>query len=143
MVIDWWVWVGVGLVMFLAEILTPGGFYLFFVGLAALIVGAMASVVHSAWIQILLFVILMAVLIVFLRKPLLEKVQKTTLQSEKPEFVGETAVALDLIAVGKEGRVELRGTIWQARNGGQSDVMAHSSCIVTAREGLLFVIRSK
>ena len=35
----WWYWMLVGLVLLGAEMVTPGGFYILFFGLAALVVG--------------------------------------------------------------------------------------------------------
>jgi len=36
---DWWIWVLGGLVLLLAEVLTPGGFFVVFFGAGAILVG--------------------------------------------------------------------------------------------------------
>jgi membrane protein implicated in regulation of membrane protease activity len=36
---DWWIWVVLGLVLLIGEIVTPGGFYLLFFGIGAVVVG--------------------------------------------------------------------------------------------------------
>ena len=53
----WWYWMLVGLVLLGAEMVTPGGFYILFFGLAALVVGTAAGVGHvqTEWLQWLLF----------------------------------------------------------------------------------------
>ena len=39
----WWLWILLGLALLGAELLTPGGFYVLFFGVAALIVGLLVS----------------------------------------------------------------------------------------------------
>ncbi len=39
----WWYWMLLGLVLLGAEMVTPGGFYILFFGLAALVVGTLAG----------------------------------------------------------------------------------------------------
>ena len=53
----WWYWMLIGLVLLGAEMLTPGGFYILFFGLAALIVGSLTGLgfTQAEWIQWLLF----------------------------------------------------------------------------------------
>jgi inner membrane protein len=139
--IVWWFWICAGLFFLLAEATGAGGFYLLFVGIAALIVGGLAAFgVHMTWIQIALFAVLSAVFIATLRKPLVERVRKTTLQADKPEFIGETARAVESIAAGKEGRIELRGSIWHARNNGTVDLPENAACTIVAREGIGMVV---
>lgn len=139
----WWVWVCTGILILLAEAVTPGGFYLFFIGIAAIISGALVPAINSTWISLLLFAVLSAVLIVTLRKPLSDRVKKDTPQADTPEFIGETARAIVMIPVGKEGSIELRGTTWKARNVGTIDVPENGSCIIIDREGLLLTVSSK
>lgn len=142
--IVWWLWICVGLFLLLAEAVTPGGFYLFFVGIAALIAGALAALgVDAAWLQIALFAVLSAVFIVVFRKPLVERVRRTTRQADTPEFIGETARAVEAIAAGKEGKIELRGTIWHARNTGTVDLPENAACTIVTREGIRMTVVGK
>jgi membrane protein implicated in regulation of membrane protease activity len=141
--IEWWYWVIAGVFLLLSEALTPGGFYLLFIGIAAVITGAVNPLIHTAWVEIVLFAALSTLSIVLLRKPLVERVRKTTPQSDVPEFIGETARAVSVIPVGKEGKVELRGSVWQARNGGTADIAQNSACVISARVGLSLVVKPK
>jgi inner membrane protein len=141
--IVWWYWICLGLFLLLAEIMTAGGFYLLFVGIAGLIVGAVSVWVHPAWIQIALFAVLSAVFIATLRKPLVDRVRKTTRQADTPEFIGESARAVEPIAAGKDGKIELRGTIWLARNSGAADLPENAACTIVAREGIKMVVTLK
>jgi inner membrane protein len=139
----WWHWICLGLLLMLAEATAAGGFYLLFVGIAALLVGAITLVVPTVWVQITLFAVLSAGLIATLRKPLVERVRKTTRQADTPEFIGETARAVEPISAGKEGRVELRGSTWQARNSGSADLAQGAACTIVAREGIKMVVTQK
>ena len=53
----WWYWMLLGLVLLGAEMVTPGGFYILFFGLAALIVGSLTGLgfTQAEWLQWLLF----------------------------------------------------------------------------------------
>ena len=57
---SWWLWLVLGLVLLGVEILTPGGFYIIFFGVAALIVGVLAGlgVGGPLWAQLVLFSVL-------------------------------------------------------------------------------------
>jgi inner membrane protein len=141
--IVWWYWICLGLFFLLAEAMTPGGFYLFFIGVAAIIVGVLAVWLHPAWIQLTLFAVLSAVLIATLRKPLNNRVKRSTRQADTPEFIGETGRIVEAIGPGMEGKIELRGSIWAARNGGQVVLPENCQCTVVAREGLKMVVEKK
>jgi inner membrane protein len=141
--IAWWYWICMGLFLLLYEAMTPGGFFLLFIGIAAIIVGVLALSVHTAWIQVTLFAVLSAVLIVTLRKPMVERVRRTTQQADKPELIGETARAIEMIGAGKHGKIELRGSIWHARNSDDSDLLENAACIIIAREGIQLVVKHK
>src|SRR2546425_676052 len=65
----WWSWVILGLVLAAIELATPGGFFIIFFGIAALVVGALvlSRVVAAVWIQWLLFPgIAVAALVLFI-----------------------------------------------------------------------------
>lgn len=141
--IVWWYWICLGLLLLLAEVIGAGGFYLLFIGIAALIVGAISVGGLAAWIQIALFAVLSAVFIGVLRKPLVERVRKTTRNADTPEFIGETARAVGPIPAGGEGKIELRGSIWNARNAGTSDLPENAACTIAARDGLSMVVNLK
>lgn len=53
----WWIWAFLGLILLGVEITTPGGFYILFFGLSALVVATLAGfgVIDAEWMQWLLF----------------------------------------------------------------------------------------
>ena len=54
---EWWIWVLAGFVLLALELASPGGFYLFFFGCAALAVGLLAAPgwAQPLWLQGVLF----------------------------------------------------------------------------------------
>ena len=73
----WWMWVALGLVLGAIELATPGGFFVIFFGVAALVVGLaeLAGLGLPAWGQWLAFPILAIVALRLFRKPLLARLQ--------------------------------------------------------------------
>ena len=141
MTIAWWVWIALGLVLFAAEMATPGGFYLMFIGLAAIVVGLCAPVVTVNWVQVVIFAVLSVVFVTLLRKPLVERLRISTPKADQPEFIGETGKTLEDIAPGATGKVELRGVSWSAQNSSAQALAMGSSCKVTGRDGLKLIVQ--
>ena len=69
----WWVWILLGFLLLLAELLTPGGLYLLFFGVAAIVVGLLGglNLIGPPWMQWLMFSILSVVALSLFRRPLL------------------------------------------------------------------------
>lgn len=141
----WWGWLLLGLFFLLAEMLTPGGFYLIFFGAGALIVGTLAGLKFTGpeWTEWLLFSVFSIGALLFFRKPLLKRFQTANMGKEIDSLVGEAAVALDKIAVDAMGKVELRGAAWNARNIGESPVARGQRCKVVQVDGLTLSVRSE
>jgi membrane protein implicated in regulation of membrane protease activity len=121
----WWYWMVFGLALLAAEMTTPGGFYILFFGLSALLVGTMAGlgIVDLDWLQWLLFsVIAIGSLLVF-RGPLMARMSRGhQAQPNVDSMVGEVAIPLEPLASGATGKAELRGTTWTAKNVGPTDL---------------------
>jgi membrane protein implicated in regulation of membrane protease activity len=141
----WWVWILVGLGLLLLEILTPGGFYILFFGFGALVVGLLASVdlAGPAWAQWLLFSVASVAGLLVFRKPLLQRFRPATPDREVDSLVGETGVALGTIDSEAMGQVELRGTVWSARNVGEAPIAGGQRCRVRRVEGLTLWVRAE
>lgn len=142
---SWWMWLLLGFFLLLMEMVTPGGFYLLFFGVAAIIVGLLAglNVAGPLWLQWLLFSILSVLAVLVFRRPLLRKTRPALQGREVDTLVGETAVALQEIAADGVGKVELRGTSWNARNLSAAPVKTGDRCTVEHVEGLMLHIRGK
>ena len=122
----WWYWMVLGLALLGAEMTTPGGFYILFFGLSALIVGTLAGldVVQTDWLQWLLFSVIAVLSLLLFRGPLLARISDERKgQPDIDSMVGETAIPLETLAVGdtvslpvsnqvKGVSVDIDGFVW-------------------------------
>ena len=137
---NWWMWAVLGLVLAAGEILTPGGFFVVFFGLAALVVALLAAVglADALWFQILLFSIFSVLSLLVFRNPLLRYMGRHTRRTpEVDSLIGDLALASSAMPAGGVGQAELRGSTWNARNASQAALAAGSRCRVTRVEGLV------
>lgn len=135
----WWYWMLLGLLLLGAEMMTPGGFYILFFGLSALVVGTLAGlgVIGEDWLQWLLFSVIAVGSLLLFRGPLMAKLGDLRKgQPDVDSMVGEVAIPLETIAGGATGKAELRGTTWTAKNVGASPLARGQRGKVTRVEGL-------
>jgi membrane protein implicated in regulation of membrane protease activity len=134
----WWMWIVLGVALAAIELLTPGGLFIIFFGVAAVIVGGLSlvGVVERAWVEWLLFSVLAIVALRLFRAPLLARLQKAGGGKDVDSLVGETAVAADTMAPGEHGHVELRGSRWTSQNVGSRAIGVAERCRVVAVDGL-------
>ena len=140
---DWWVWVVAGFALFTLELLSPGGFYLFFFGCGALAVSLLTAFdwAGPTWLQGVLFTFLSLFSVLFFRPLIMNKMQTGSGDVEVDSLVGEVAVVRDEIVPNGWGKAELRGTAWKARNAGTAPIGPGQSCRVEKVDGLTLWIR--
>jgi membrane protein implicated in regulation of membrane protease activity len=140
----WWAWILSGLVLLGLE-LALGTFYLVFLGIAAIVVGLLAMFGASGplWLEWLLFIGFSGALVLLLRKPLLGKFVIQSDTRDMDTLVGVTAVAVESIAPGGIGKVEMRGTIWTAHNNGTAALVPGQRCRVERVQGLSLWVQSE
>jgi len=139
----WWGWFAIGVVLLGAELmLIDAAFYLVFLGLAALLVGLLGAAQLSGppAVQWAIFAGLSLVLLVGSRRRVYGVVRGTEAPGHRG-LVGELAVAQEPIAPGRQGRAELHGTVWSARNVGNAPLEPGQPARVEAVEGLVLRIR--
>ena len=139
----WWLWMALGLGLLAAEIVTPGGFYVFFLGLAALLVGVLAGLGAGGpvWFQWFLFSALSVTAVLALREPLVRRLA-TRRAGPVDSLVGEIAVPLDDLPPGAIGKAELRGSAWTARNVDTRTLARGERSRVVEVEGLMLSLRA-
>lgn len=142
MSILWWHWLVLGFVLVLGEMATPGGFYLIFFGLGAVVVGLLAGMgwAGSTVTQVLGFSILSVGSLALFRARLLRWMQTDPQAPPIDTLVGEIATATEGLAPGAVGKVELRGTTWSARNASADPIDTGARCRVGRVEGLMLYV---
>ncbi len=114
--IDPWVyWVVAGIILIIAEILTPGVFFFICLGLGALLAAISTLFTEIWWIPWLVFVSLSA-LLVLASRPLVRRLERkvsaerTTIDA----LLGKEARVVAAIEPGKMGMVVVEGEKWRA-----------------------------
>ena len=141
---EWWIWILLGLLLLLVELITPGGFYFIFFGASAVLVGVLAGLnaAGPVWFQFILFSVLSVLTLRLFREKLLQLTkegQRETVDS----LVGESAVATEEIPANAIGKAELRGSSWNARNVGEKPLVRGERCKVERIEGLTIFVRAE
>lgn len=141
----WWYWVVLGLVLMALELATPGGFFVIFFGLSAVLVGLLEAigVASRDWMQWLLFPTIALAALALFRDPLMRWMRLRDRADEVDSLVGEVAIVAGDIPPGQHGRAELRGTGWAARNVGTTQLAAGQRCRVVAVQGLMLDLRQE
>jgi membrane protein implicated in regulation of membrane protease activity len=140
----WWLWVLGGLLLIVAEVATPGGFFVIFFGAGAILVGAAGALGwHGpAWAEWLAFSVVSVALLALFRRPLMRRFK---LNTSKPvdRLESESAVVTETVAPGGLGKAELRGTPWAARTSGSAALPPGQRCRVERVEGLTLWVRAE
>ena len=135
---DWWIWVLAGFVLLAIEIASAGGFYILFFGVGALTVGLLAAlgVTETIWLQGVIFTAVSVVSLLTFRRPIMKQMEANVPAGEIDSLVGASAIVHNEIGPGGLGKVELRGTTWNARNAGETTIGRDQPCRVERVDGL-------
>ena len=138
-------WLAGGLVLMIIELVTPSGFFVMFFGFGALTVGVLTRFgwIESAWFEWFLFTGVSVLYVLLFRRRLQYRWQFSPPRDddEVDSLVGELATPKERIAPNAVGRVELRGTVWSARNDSPATIEPGRRCRVTRVDGLMLVVR--
>jgi inner membrane protein len=139
--VAWWLWLAVGLGLLVVELVTPSGFYLMFFGLGAATVGLLTALglTGDARSQWLVFTLVSVLYVLLFRGRLLHRNRPQA--RDLDPLVGELAVPQERIPPNGVGRVELRGTIWSARNDTAAPIEPGQRCRVMRMDGLLVFVQ--
>ena len=136
------IWIIIGFVFFLLEFVFPG-LILFFFALGAWIVAILGLFVDmSINEQLIIFLISSIVTILLLRKWLSKILWKRKHSSEllEDEFLGKTAKAETAISPGENGKVDFKGTTWQAAS--EDTIEKGENVIIIGNESILLLVKS-
>jgi membrane protein implicated in regulation of membrane protease activity len=132
---DWWIWIVLGLVLLLGELVTPGGFYILFFGVGAIMVGILAgfNAAGPPWFQVIVFSVLSVLTLWLFRERLVQSTHRDSLD-HVDTLIGETAVITEEIPSRGIGKAEMRGTSWSARNVGEKSLARGERCKVESKD---------
>jgi membrane protein implicated in regulation of membrane protease activity len=128
----------IGAILLAAELLgVEAAFYLIFLGVAAIIVGAieLAGVGLDVWLQWLLFAALAVISMVFFREKLLAKLRPHGV-GYKSGPVGDTVTIENALEPGQSGRLAYRGSEWTVVNDGSETLVTGQSARISRVDGV-------
>lgn len=135
-------WLAGGLLLLVVELVTPSGFFVMFFGLGALTVGVLTRLdaAGPAWAQWLLFTVASIFFLLLFRKRFQKTFERSRPVKAVDTMIGEMAMPGERMLPGAIGRVELRGTMWTARNDSDQILDAGQRCRVARVDELLLGI---
>lgn len=141
----WWIWAVGGLVLLGIELAAPSGFYIIFFGIGAFLVALLVGIglVTTQWLQWLIFTVSSIVALLLFRKPLLEKFKVTLAGKDVDNLIGQAAVAMEDLPTNGIGKVEMRGSAWNAKNVGPAAIPKGQRVRVEKIEGLMLSVRQE
>jgi membrane protein implicated in regulation of membrane protease activity len=137
-------WFLIGLILFLMELVIPG-FFIFFFGLGAWVTALACLIADPGTnLQIVIFAIISVLSLVALRRIIQKKFfysRESDSAAVEDEFTGKEGVALSTFSAGSKGKVEFKGTTWNAES--ESDISVGQSVIIINKESFKLNVEPK
>lgn len=142
---DWWLWMLLGLALLAVEMLTPGGFYVLFFGVGALVAGGLtvAGLGGGPAVQWLIFSLVSVASLWLFRSRLVAAFGTPPGVREVDSLLREVAILQQDLPPNAIGKAELRGTTWTVRNGESRELRRGERCRVERVEGLTLWLRGE
>ena len=139
---SWWIWVLIGFGILALE-LTAATLHVGFFAVGAFVVAILVAlgIDLPLWAQLVIFTGI-SLLAFFWLRPILVRKLKLDQKKVVDSLVGEQALALEDIGVGGNGRAEMRGSTWSARNVGETALIRGQRCTVANVDGLVIHVRA-
>ncbi len=111
----WLIWLGVGMLFLILELMVPAFIVIFF-GVGAIIAGATAFFGSSLQLQLVVFGVSSVVLILLFRKTMASTFtgRKADEDDDAESFVGAQAEVVKAIEPPQTGRIKFQGSFWTA-----------------------------
>ncbi|GGI80914.1 NfeD family protein [Shewanella gelidii] len=138
------IWLVVGVVMMLAELVIPGGIIILLGGAAVIVSGALALDIVEGVVQALTLWFIASIALVMSFRQVTQKLvggdSHVGNTDEELDLFNQTALVKQTIGPGQQaGRIEFQGTDWTAIGDG-SEIVAGSQVRVICRENIALVV---
>lgn len=138
----WIIWMAIGVICVIIEIVTPGFLFLSF-GIGAIITGAASLLISSIPAQIAIYAVVTFVLFINLRK-LSKKLQaKGGAPTNTDALIGKTGVVVKELSAETRGYVKIGGEEWSALSMDAGELASGTKVIVTKVEGNKLLVRAE
>lgn len=135
------IWIVAGFIFFLLEFAVPG-LILFFFAVGAWIVGILSLFFDMSINTQLIIFLAGSILTILLFRKWVKKIiwAKKNPTELEDEFIGKSGKAETIIAPGSDGKVNFKGTSWNARS---ADIIEKGeNVIITGNESILLIVKS-
>ena len=136
------IWFIIGFIFFLLEFVIPG-LILFFFAVGAWIVALLSLFIDLSFnLQLMIFVTSSVVTIFLLRKWVKKMLygNKRSTELLEDEFLGKIARSETAISPGNNGKVNFKGTSWQAAS--EDFIDAGENVTIVGNESILLIVKS-
>jgi len=138
------IWFIIGLVLLLLELVMPG-FVIFFFGIGAWVTALLCLFTEpNINIQVIVFAVSSVLTLLLFRRMIKNKFlynKDDKSEAVEDEFTGKEAIAVDDFGPGKTGKVEFKGTSWNAESG--SDVKAGQRVTIIEKKSIKLKVEPK
>ena len=141
----WYHWLLLGVVLIALEMAASGGFYIIFFGVAAVVIAllSLAGLSGPLWFELLLVSVLSVASLLFFRNPIMRRLNLEGGAADLDTLAGQTCSVLEPMPPGGNGRVEMRGTTWSARNLGTTPLSSGARGTVIRSERLTLLVKAE
>lgn len=138
------IWFIIGFILFLLEFAVPGLILLFF-GIGAWLVAILLLFVDlSLNLQLIIFLITSIITVLLFRKWVKKIIwtrkHSTELVDVDDEFIGKLGKAETAISPGQNGKVNFKGSAWDARS--EEFIEPGESVVIIGNESILLIVKS-
>jgi inner membrane protein len=139
-------WFIIGLALFLLELVVPG-FIIFFFGFGAWITALLCIIANPGTnLQIIIFALASVLSLAIFRRMIQKKFfyskgNHTDSESVEDEFTGKECKALTDFSPGEKGKVEFKGTTWNAES--KSDIKEGQYVIIIKKDSFSLIVKPK
>jgi membrane protein implicated in regulation of membrane protease activity len=138
-----WLWLVLGIVIMMMELMFPSGFFLFILGSAGIIVGVFSAAgVMQGWVSQAIVFCLAALSLWLLLGKRLQGILKPTAFKEG-QLVGSVVRLSENLAPGASGSGVLWGTQWRVENVDSVILAAGSEVLVVSSQGISLQVKRK
>lgn len=138
------IWFLIGLALFLLELVVPG-FVIFFFGVGAWVTALVCLVFHPGTnLQIIIFALTSVLSLLALRKIIQNKLfygKSGKSEAVEDEFTGKEALALIDFGPNKKGKVEFKGTTWDAES--DSKIKEGQTVMIIEKNSFKLIVEPK
>lgn len=137
-----WFWFALTVIFTLIEIFTVGLTTIWF-AIGSLVMIFIANTKITFWSQILIFLILSLLLIIFTRPFVIKKLKIGNTKTNINSLIGSSCIVIKEITPIEKGEVKIFGNIWNAKSIDNKSIHKDKTCKVVNIEGTTLVVQEE